>query len=508
MDKKLLEQIARIRLISNYRPGLTLNEQDEYVKIEGSIFDIVEKNMSEDLGEFVDTKIDYYLENIEVEIVRYSPYVFKIWVEGNYLGETVYDEKNRYPVLDLREKIHTIQTIDDYGNPTVGTVEGWEVSKYKVNNLYDDFIKAYPKYSYLFQEPYTTLYVANGLSISQCIINSINGHEIPIIIKNNSNTNERDNENTSSVYFGIYARNMEKISPKKWNELETANKSDITINNELISSTKGNVYQLFYNGIYLVTGGSNRKNPIAIKVQQAQLPKAINLALVLPVEYKADNTPPPPPPKCYCNDIKTGEQIEYPCDGELPERCKDDGDPIVFDFVVETKDNFVFDQAELTQEAIDKINKEIVDEWNTISQNRKEGYLEFLKGKTINVNAYSSIDALSNFPDGGRYAGCSKYGVGKGPRVKYNLCLSQARAESVVEYLKTIADGAFKDVNFVAVGKGETNQFSSLKWDNEAKPKIVNGAPVNVKSPHSTYETKSDRRFEVKFPKWHTETED
>ena len=508
MDKKLLEQIARIRLISNYRPGLTLNEQDEYVKIEGNIFDIVEYNMSRDLGAFVDTKIKDYLKNIEVKIVQYTYDVFKIWVEGNYLGETVYDEKNQYPVLDLRGKIHTIQTRDDYGNPTVGTVEGWEVSKYKVNNLYDDFIKAYPKYSYLFQEPYTTLYVANGLSISQCIINSINGHEIPIIIKKNAFTNERDDENMSSLYFGIYARNMKKISPKNWNKLETANKSDIKIDGELISSTRGNVFQLFYTaGIYLVTGGSNRKNPIAIKVQQAQIPEAINLALVLPVEYKGDDTP-PPPSKCYCNDIKTGEQIEYPCDGELPERCKDKNRPIVFDFVVETKDNFVFDQAELTQEAIDKINEQIVVIWNDIPQNRKEGYLEFLKDKTINVNAYASIDALSNFPDGGRYAGCSKYGVGKGPRVKYNLCLSQARAESVVEYLKTIADGAFKDVNFVAVGKGETNQFSSLKWDNEAKPKIVNGAPVNVKSPHSTNETKSDRRFEVKFPKWHTETED
>ena len=209
--------------------------------------------------------------------------------------------------------------------------------------------------------------------------------------------------------------------------------------------------------------------------------------------------------KCYCNDVDTGEKIEYPCGGELPERCKDDGEPVVFDFVVEANKNFEFDDAVLTQEAKDKIDSEIVEKWNKTPQNRKEGYLEFLKGKTINVNAYSSIDALSNFPDGGRYAGCSKYGVGKGPRVEYNLCLSQARAEAVVEYLKTIAEGVFKDVNFVAVGKGETNQFSGLKWDNEAKPKIVNGVPVNVKSPYSTDQTKSDRRFEVKFPKWHTE---
>jgi outer membrane protein OmpA-like peptidoglycan-associated protein len=313
-----------------------------------------------------------------------------------------------------------------------------------------------------------------------------------------------------SVYFGIYVKYLNKIKPKVWKELVNANKSDIIINNQRISSTKGNVYDLFHNGIPLVTGASGNskgRNPIAIKILQAQIPEPINLALVLPIEYKGDDTP-PPPLKCYCNDIKTGEQIEYPCDDELPERCKGKSRPVVFDFVVETNKNFVFDQADLTQEAKDKIDSEIVDKWNKIPQNRKEGYLEFLKDKTINVNAYASIDALSNFPDGGRYAGCSNYGVGKGPRVKYNLCLSQARAESVVEYLKTIADGAFKDVNFVAVGKGETNQFSGLKWDNEAKPKIVNGVPVNVKSRYGTDETKSDRRFEVKFPKWHTETED
>lgn len=224
----------------------------------------------------------------------------------------------------------------------------------------------------------------------------------------------------------------------------------------------------------------------------------------LPKEWgEPDNEP--NKDKCYCDDVDTGEKVEYPCGGELPERCKDGGNPVVFDFVVEANKNFEFDDAILTQEAKDKIDSEIVEKWNKIPEFRKEQYLEFLKDKTITVNAYSSIDALSNFPDGGRYSGCSKYGVGKGPRVKYNECLSQARAEAVVEYLKTIADGAFKDVNFEAVGKGETNQFSGLVWDNNAKPKIVNGSPVNVKSPFTTDQTKSDRRFEVKFPYYRKE---
>jgi len=213
--------------------------------------------------------------------------------------------------------------------------------------------------------------------------------------------------------------------------------------------------------------------------------------------------PTPPSNKCYCNDIVTGEQIEYPCGGELPERCKKGGTPIAFDFVVETKDNFDFDGAILTDEAKKIIDKNIVDEWNSIPQNRRDGYLDFIKDKTINVNAYASIDALSNFKVSGSYTPCRKTGQ---LRKDYNKCLSQARAEAVVEYLKTIADGAFKDINFVATGMGETNQFSGLKWDNEKQPKTnSNGVQIDEKSPYSTTETKSDRRFEVKFPKWHTE---
>jgi hypothetical protein len=214
------------------------------------------------------------------------------------------------------------------------------------------------------------------------------------------------------------------------------------------------------------------------------------------------------PPKCVCNDIETGEPIEYPCGSPLPERCKDGG--IVFDFVVEANKNFEKDSIILTKDAKDKIDVEIVEKWNRIPQHRKEEYLRFLEGKSVEVNAYASIDALSNFPDGGRYAGCSTYGVGKGPRVDYNQCLSEARANAVVAYLKTIANKAFENVNFEAVGKGETNQWSKLVW-NQPETKIENGVPQNVKSPYTKDEDNpasvdkliADRRFEIKFPAYH-----
>ena len=202
------------------------------------------------------------------------------------------------------------------------------------------------------------------------------------------------------------------------------------------------------------------------------------------------------PPKCVCNDIETGEPIEYPCDGELPERCK--SQPVVFKFVVDSTQNFEKDKAILTQAAKDIIDEKIVSKWNDIPQFRKEEYLQFLNDNPIAVTAYASIDALSNFPDGGRWSDCSEYGVGKGPRYKYNECLSKARANAVVAYLKTIANKAFENVNFEAVGKGETNEWSGLVWD---QSKI--SLNKDVKSPYSEEQLRPDRRFDVAFPEYY-----
>ena len=203
-------------------------------------------------------------------------------------------------------------------------------------------------------------------------------------------------------------------------------------------------------------------------------------------------------PECFCNDVDTGERIKYLCGSPLPERCKRGRRrPIAFKFVVDASKNFEKDQAILTQAAKDIIDNNIVDKWNAIPQYRKEEYLEFLSGKTVTVNAYASIDALSNFSDGGRWSDCSEYGVGKGPRVDYNQCLSEARANAVVAHLKTIADGAFANVNFEAVGKGETNEWSGLVWDQSRIP-----LTKDVKSPHSEEQLRPDRRFDIAFPEY------
>ena len=202
--------------------------------------------------------------------------------------------------------------------------------------------------------------------------------------------------------------------------------------------------------------------------------------------------------ECFCNDALTGQKIQYPCNTPEPERCKDG---VAFDFSVDATDTFDYDSAILTQSAKDIIDNKITNEWNRLEDDRKAGYLRFLSGKPIEVNSYSSIDKLSKYPDGGGYSGCARHGVGKGLRYEYNQCLSEARAMAVIEHLRTIAGGAFAQLNFIPVGKGETNEFSKLEWK---QPEYISGVTKDVYSPYRNNDNlKLDRKFQVTFPMWH-----
>ena len=152
-----------------------------------------------------------------------------------------------------------------------------------------------------------------------------------------------------------------------------------------------------------------------------------------------------------------------------------DPEPASVNLKVMGEDPFDFDQAELTDTAktiLDNLHEKISSVGTEYGSDFSDSYYKFLKSKPIIVRAYSSIDASSNFPDGGSYAGCSQYGKGKGPRKEYNKCLSQARAEKVVEYLKN-KDGILSELKYEPIGMGETNKFSKLVWSesNETFPK-------------------------------------
>ena len=169
---------------------------------------------------------------------------------------------------------------------------------------------------------------------------------------------------------------------------------------------------------------------------------------------------------------------------------------IVFDFVIETKNNFEYDSATLTLDAKKAIDNKINEKFNSIEPKYQTGYLNFIKNKVIPVYAYASIDDDSNAKDGGNFTGngadgqsCSVHGKGKGLRYEYNQCLSEARAQSVVDYLKTANNEMFNKIKFNPQGLGETCEFSKNCW-----------TPKNpVSNPDATY---LDRRFSVNFPKW------
>ena len=112
-------------------------------------------------------------------------------------------------------------------------------------------------------------------------------------------------------------------------------------------------------------------------------------------------------------------------------------------------------------------------------------YIDFLKDKTIVVRAFSSRDGDPDAIQNGAYKPCQ---VSGSKRSEYNQCLSEKRAQNVVEYLKTASNGVLSDINFKAVGMGE-NCKSGNCW----KPGKKN---------HSSKETQFDRRFSVNFPKW------
>jgi outer membrane protein OmpA-like peptidoglycan-associated protein len=196
--------------------------------------------------------------------------------------------------------------------------------------------------------------------------------------------------------------------------------------------------------------------------------------------------------------------------GQPKKESDDDGGTVIeapasAEFTTSAEDPFEFNRAELTELAkqkLDVLANKIINVGEDYSSEFKDAFYNFLKSKTITVNAYSSIDASSNFPDGGDYPGCSQYGVGKGPRKSYNKCLSQARAQTVVNYLKD-KGGILAELNYSAVGKGETNKFSNVVWSeaNETFPKNPSKS-LDKKNPNGRDKTAPDRRFVVAIPKF------
>ena len=131
-------------------------------------------------------------------------------------------------------------------------------------------------------------------------------------------------------------------------------------------------------------------------------------------------------------------------------------------FKLQVTDPFEFDSPDITENAKNEIKAGLD---RLVGKLEEEGAYEqyinsSIKGKDIIVNAYSSIDAKSDEVGGGSVSECSPGGTTT--RAQYNLCLSQKRAETIVNYLKSEFPEIFGETNLIAKGMGELESPNSV----------------------------------------------
>ena len=153
-------------------------------------------------------------------------------------------------------------------------------------------------------------------------------------------------------------------------------------------------------------------------------------------------------------------------------------------FAIKVTDPFEFDKTVFypeTKQTLDNFVSEINQHLNNESYGQQ--FREFLSQNPINVFAYASIDADSKEISQGRLPSCQDPTQTK---EEYNLCLSNARANVVKDYLESNIEG----INVVAEGKGETDKFApGKKWPDVKDPK----------------QTKENRALEIIVPEFSTE---
>ena len=118
-----------------------------------------------------------------------------------------------------------------------------------------------------------------------------------------------------------------------------------------------------------------------------------------------------------------------------------------------------------------------------------------IKGKDIIVQAFSSIDAKSDEIGGGDVSECSPGGTTT--RAQYNLCLSQKRAETIVNHLKSEYPEIFGDANLIAKGMGELESPNSVNLSYTHPDQIAHRNAKRVA-------TAADRKFIINMPEFTT----
>jgi len=189
--------------------------------------------------------------------------------------------------------------------------------------------------------------------------------------------------------------------------------------------------------------------------------------------------------KYWCKNQRRGKDCYYlELSSAPPASLINGGDAIVnkqrvIEIPFSFTEPFVFDTIDFTSE----VQSEFSEKVNLLKSylEQVEGYSDFLKGKTIPVRAYASRDNDPSEKVQGRFTPCK--GFGDGTRGQYNQCLSQKRAEKIVELLSS----ELPDLKFNPQGMGETDSFGP-GWSTNNSP--------------TTTQTQPNRRFDVVIPKF------
>jgi outer membrane protein OmpA-like peptidoglycan-associated protein len=153
------------------------------------------------------------------------------------------------------------------------------------------------------------------------------------------------------------------------------------------------------------------------------------------------------------------------------------------------EDSFKLDKVTLTSDGEVSYNT-FIDVYNDTKKENSDiwdDYLSSIKKGEIEILGYASQDGDPNKSDGGYLSACSTFGVGVGPKNKYNLCLSQQRANAIRD--KIINDIPELSGLLTAKGMGETCNFGPC-WSNDSGVTTTDTAP--------------NRRVVIKFPEYKT----
>jgi hypothetical protein len=169
------------------------------------------------------------------------------------------------------------------------------------------------------------------------------------------------------------------------------------------------------------------------------------------------------------------------------------------EFKFTLNDPFEFDSDVLTTQGQTDLNSQLSQLNMFLKGAFNVGSLAEILRNPITLLGFASSDADPSANDGGNLPACKAYGPGKGPRGKYDQCLSEQRAlrikEKIDEFLPSVmlTRGGRQESIIDVFGANQINNWVKYKGMGQNSDK----SKIDWKKPHNPSETSEDRRVEM-----------